>query len=875
MLNTVDDRSIIAANQAQDMLNVDITPGGRSVKKREGFSLDNTFSVSTSPIHGAYSFFDANGNQVRLWGQDVGLWASVSGATYVKVSTGTLNATWQCTDYLGFAYCVNSSRDMPIKTNGTTAGTTYQPTIPAGTMIASTPERLLVSGTLANPQRLYYSGASNLTDFTVGSQPSSSSYEDITAPGSALTHLAYIYGRWLWWKDQSLGFLIGTDQTNLQLVTVSNTIGTFDNEHVYDSGLTYFRANDSHFYTYDGSQLQRISRDITPTVLSANRRKSASWAQSSQTDFANGTIVPSPNLSTSISPGDVIVSSFTVTENSSTSWSAGTTSNTTVWVSSITLATNSAGTVNNPSFETSGGDFAGASWTNSNSNTFARSGSTPLVGCTGNPQAGSFYVYGQPGTGSSARMEVIDLNSNVLATGNITATGDCSYQQTTISDPGNSGKRVKFRLRVSATGSNCSGTPCYLTTNDSYIFGGSISVYGGKDGGNNWLFDNIQSGSSTITTGSFTSQAFDTSFTSSTVQATAFSYTANTTTPTFIVQHATSTNGSWATLLSTTSSNAVGNKFLRYVVTFPSVGSTDNALSSFNSITLLARSTGTYYSAVNNAPNITSWSNIGITDSIPGASTITYYSRASTSAFTVTSATPTWIVQAKNSNVAASTGTYFQLRADFRITAATETPSMSDFTFNWFEGSATDKMYGAYYNYAIWFSVSLGSTTTTNNRILRWDLLNQGWNVYDIPSNGFLLYNSSLYIGDSTVGRTYKFGGVNSDNNVAINSYWKSKEFFGSSPFQDEDIRQMSWYCAASSGTTLSVTYQVNESTQTTYSINLYDSTSNVIRSNRNLPQGTVANVFNVKIGDNSTNPAWNCFAGQYWYVTRPWNVKP
>lgn len=874
-LNTQLQPQAIATNQSPDMMNVDITQGGKSVKKREGLSLDNTFSVSTSPVHGAYKFFDSNGNEVRLWGQDAGLWGSVAGGTYVRVATGTFNATWQCTDYLGFAYCVTSARDTPVKTNGAVAGTSYQGTIPAGTMIASTPERLLVGNTAAAPNRLFYSGASNLTDFTLGSNLASSSYEDITAPGATLTHITYRYGKWLWWKDQSFGFFVGTDQVNLQNVTVSNTVGTLDNTDVWDEQLTYFRGSDSHFYSFDGSNLQRISYDITPTVLQANRRKSASWSQSSQLDFGTGAVTtnpPSLALSTAAVSGSVVTSSFSAIDTDSTTFVLGTGVNVNISTFSVKISTNNSGTISNNDFETAcvspvdsfGGNFMGCVT------------SCGTCACAVSPFSGSQYVRRATAGGTrltGAKVYLVDANTDATLTSQTFAcTSSCSgWTQATFTDTTYAGRRVKFAFGASDVLTTTS------TTKSSYVFPGQFTFYYRCDNtdaiNNNLSFDLVAGASSTITAGSYTSKTFDTAFSTSLAQAQA-SWTVSTSTPIFIVQQATGTSGPWTTVMTSTGTNAQVNRYLRYVSSFV-VSGIDDANTTLNDVTLIARSTGTYYSAVNNASNLTGWSSFGVGDYTTDGGSIAYFVRASTSPFTVLSSTPAWVSQIKNATVNTSTGTYFQMRADFFIQAATNTPRLDDFTFNWFEGNAADKMYGTYFNYAIWFAVSLGTTTTSNNRILRYDLVNQGWTIYDIATNGFLTYSNSLYIGDSTVGKTYRFGGVNSDNNVAISAYWKSKDFFNASPFVDEDIRTMSWFCARSSGTTLGVTYQINQSTSTSYNINLYDSRSNIIRHNRNMPQGTQANTFNVKLSDNSSNPAWECFAGQYMYVPKSWAVYP
>lgn len=847
----------IPAQNSPDLLNVDLASGGRSVRKRAGYSLDTTLTVSTSPVHGAYHFFDASGNDVRLWFNDIKVTASVNGAAYTTVlATATRNATWSCADYLGSAYCLDSAFDMPIKTDGTSAGTSYQSTIPLGSLIAGTADRLLVGATAANPSRIYYSGSATFTDFTLGTQNSSSSFEDITAPGSKLTHLAYHYGRWLWWKDQSFGFVIGTGQTDLQIVTVSNTIGTLDDTDIYDQGLTYFRGTDTHVYAYDGNILKRLSTDITPTVKSAGRRKANSWAQTSQTDWQAGSIVQTGTLSTTISIGDVTVSSWTDTDATAANFALGSHSNTQAVGNSVKLATDNTGSITNPDFESA---FSG-NWTGSGCSQ-ASSAHGPS-GCTVTPESGSFLA----ACGSFAQLFVLDTNNNVLFTSTPTVQNDCVWRQTTVTDSADVGKRVKIRIGTSPS--------VALTTSDSYIFSGSLTYWAANTANTATNFDNVQNGSSTITSGTFTSRVFDTSFSTSIVNVTGYNTTINTETPSFVIQHSTASTGPWATLTTFATTNVQSNRYLRYQESF-SVSSTQNALSTLDSVAIIARSTGTFYSAVNNAASLTSWNTFSVTDAANNG-TITYYTRSALNPFTILSSTPSWVAQTKNASVSASTGTYFQARADFAIDAATQTPTLSDLTFSWFEGTAADKMYGTYFDNAIWFSVSLGTAAATNNRVLRYDLLNQAWMLYDIPVSGFLVYNNQLYFGDPTAGKTYLFGNVTSDNGSSINAYWKSKPFFGDSPFTDKDLRMASWYVAAASGTTLTMTYTLNETTSTvTKTVNLYDARKSVIQHNWNFPLGSIGTNFNIQFGDTSSNPAWEVFGGAVSFVPRPWKVYP
>src|SRR6185436_12501983 len=92
-LNNQDNSATIPADKAQDLLNVDLSLGGRSVLKREGYGLANALSITTSPVHGTYIFFDATGNDVALSFNDTRMTASINGgAITVLFSSGPIGA---------------------------------------------------------------------------------------------------------------------------------------------------------------------------------------------------------------------------------------------------------------------------------------------------------------------------------------------------------------------------------------------------------------------------------------------------------------------------------------------------------------------------------------------------------------------------------------------------------------------------------------------------------------------------------------------------------------------------------------------------------------------------------------------------------------
>jgi len=155
-LNNTDNSFIIPANQSQDLLNVDLSDGAKSIKKRKGYATAFTLSNTVSPLHGIYTFYDSNGATVDLFFNGQNMNVSVSGTTpVVYFSTGPSGATYQCVDSAGFAYCANTSRANIIKVNSSTY-TMLTGFTSTGTMLAQTPERLVQSGFSTDPNAILF-----------------------------------------------------------------------------------------------------------------------------------------------------------------------------------------------------------------------------------------------------------------------------------------------------------------------------------------------------------------------------------------------------------------------------------------------------------------------------------------------------------------------------------------------------------------------------------------------------------------------------------------------------------------------------------------------------------------------------------------------
>jgi hypothetical protein len=462
-LNNNENSVIIDPTEAQDLLNVDVTPGGKSVKKRSGYGVYKALGTSQA-IHGGYHAFDGTGNDYQLWGSSTSLYGIVAGATPTQlVSSATLSSTWDCTDSQGSSYCVNSNRDAFIKTAGATISWF---TTPLGTMVEATPDRVIVAGVSGSPNTLYVSQSNTFTNFVTGANPTDAFTEVIASPGSKLTHIRWGCGKLLWWKDQSFGYFDFDDQFTAQVKTVSDTIGTFDNTSAIDpGGQVWFRGQDGHTWMYDCSNLSKQSIDLTPNIQASGKRVSNLWTQTTQADFQTGSIVPSNNLSTTISVGDVIVSSFGATENSSTQWNSGTSSNLSLGTSSMTLSVTN-GSIPNNGFESGNSNWTftngsvGTAVTGVNCTLSARSGTHMLQDIAASEPVGDTYTVALKTCSGTT------LNTTTF----VEADNSCTYTTRTLSSSGAVGKSVKIVLTNTTLATESAASDCFVNSGTNITF---------------------------------------------------------------------------------------------------------------------------------------------------------------------------------------------------------------------------------------------------------------------------------------------------------------------------------------------------------------------------------------------------------------------
>lgn len=884
-LNNSENSYIIPSNQAQDLLNVDITDGGKSIKKREGYGEAYELPITTSPGHGAFAFFNDNGSDVQLYFNDTYAVASVAGGAFTNlITSGTFGATYQCVDSQGDAYCVATDRQIPWFTDGATR--TELPEASTGTMIAVSRDRLAISGMSAYPNRIDFSKANDFTEWTIGGDPADPNQITITAPGSKITNLKYEFGRWVWFKSNSFGYILEADELiDWETVVVSNTIGTHDNASYYDNGILYFRGNDGHKYAWDGAYgVVKLSKDIEGTVNASQFRISNSWTQTSQSDFQSG-FFHEPTFITSTDTAGSLLRDYTkgsvvVDDDSSSDFSAGT------------------HTATNYGVFVSTGDADGEVFLD-----FAESEATKeqevVANGTSQHICDSTY-YGAVQFTASSSYVVTAIGVYVSRTG---TTGGMNVK--ILSDDSDSPGDVLDYIAASAPGTTPGMAKYSLSSPfDGTVDGGEkywiqLEPTGACDGSSNiisWHLNTLSSshrycfgstcqdsttapqyriyGRQRETSGDFLSQSFDTGLSSNTTSYAWGTLDVNQVldgqTITWQVQSSTD-NTTWSSLYGFDPGQVITTlpqrRYIRYKATLSGTPSKSPAIEDVR----IRYGSKTYDSDVNQAENITSWDAMTASGDDSGGS-FDYYIRSHPTVFRADSSTIAWTQLSDGDVPTVGTNSFFQFRAVLQIgTNGLADPRFDDFTLNWFEGNASEKAYVEKFEDAIWWAVASGDGQTTNNRILRFDLINRLWTVYDIPANGMLIRNNNLYFVSASTGVVYKFGDVDSDAGSSINAYWKSKDLFGIDPFVAKDYRNISIVAGQVMNSSVTVTYTLDGSSESSYEVDLESSTKSFIRHGKNLPQGSSGDTLSVQVGNNDADEPFEIFAIRYGFKEKAW----
>lgn len=851
-LHDSDASILIEDNEAQSLQDVDITESGSGIKKRSGYAQFQTVGTSTWAVRGGYFFKDASSNDTIVHTNNRSVYKSASGGTYSAfITTDTAGSYYDFTDSQGSIWRATSNNDEIASYNGTAV--TYYPNAPKGDQIEVMPDRMAISGSTTTPNTVYFSAAADFTDYTTGILENSAFTESFGLPGQKVTAIKYAFGQLMVWTKTTTSIWSGTNQYDGIIEDISKNIGTDQpNSIIEDNGLICWQAQDKHFYCYDGNTINKISRKISGSVQNFAGGSSKNATQTNQSDFSAGTLT---YVSAYISNGDVVLSTFTQTDSSTADFGAGTTSNTTVQSDRIYLSTNNANLLNN-SFEDGSVDNWTLSGSASQSTTFAQDGTKSIRLGRGASSSIIVTIDGVVGGGIPWSSFTLD-----------TWTQHCFTQV----DDAPAGDFTTIYLQDSSTSDG--------VTSDTYLSnGGQICFYFRRASGSPsyGYIDTTTGGRSSITSGTFTSQPFNTTFSSGAWLSSGANWTINGHAVSLQTQ-ASADASSWDTAVSWTTGTAptsAWKQYIRYVATISTGGTTNGtSLPYIDDVTFNARSgTGTFISSnINIGANITSWGNFSADQTLNNGG-ISYAIRTATTTAGLSSAS--WVTLTRDAQITASTGSYANVKATFTITSATHTPTMSAFTVNWNEGAVVRSFGTVDLDHRLMWAVGETGSAVTNATYI-YDQRFPAWLKYSIPFQAPARVDGSIYFGGASVGTVYNWPSGTNDNGSAITGFWKSKDFIVPDPFIEKDFISYGITAKAQAASNIDFIYTINTSSSITVNHLLTADVSgaSLRRVNSHFPSGKYGTFINIRFGNDDSDSPFEVYTLKYDYRPRAWRV--
>lgn len=800
-----------------------------SILRRNGYATYNaTPCTGMQSVRALFPFYATDGSQYLVIQSSGSMFSSKGDGlcTPIPGLAGlSLTAQMSCTQGLGYLWCTDGV-DPVFQTNVVTTATVAS--APIGKYIGFFRNRIVISNVNANLTSVYLSGELNGTDWSLPTVTLSTSPAIIRIngvnDGLGVKCLMGEYQNGFYiGRDYDLWVLQGYDLRDFSLRRVSDQIGCMDQNSTQEVNNALYWLSHRGVEQLTGTQINWASYPIDPTIKTIITAAGNSQSQTftSQSDWQAGNLTasgPGAPISATISPGNIVPSTWTITDQSSATVGA---------IYSFTSAT--SGSVSlaqiitvNPGFEN--GTFGG--WTATGG--FSIRPNIETANCPGNYSAG--ITTASMNSSLFANFRVYDGVSGAVLISKSAGFGS--------QVPCNFGTNIDVSTLTATTIKIGVESPDGSQTLISNSFNrpqGFVSIIGGKSG-NRFYFDLNQPYYSS--SGTYTSATFDTSFSTPVWGIFYSSYTASVPFDTrinFQVQTATSSSGVFTSAVSvSTGSNIVisSRRFIRYISTFssnPSELHLNGVTPLLGSVTLNAATTGYYITPCVTAIGNTGWGIFSVNAVTNGGSFTFYMSTSGVScAQAINPATANWTVVTPNSIPAITVSSYTAVRALFSVDVATQVPLINDITVNWNAGASRPPVASSNYQDKYWlFYTTSSAVGASNDHAVIFDQ-NQHWQLYDDQrAASAAIYLNSLYIGDAqATGTVYLMDTGSSDAGGNFNFAFTTPDMDGGDPLSPKQFSRAYVALSAPSATTdgaqLNCNYSLNGSS-TTYSLGTVD----------------------------------------------------
>ena len=747
---------------------LDVDADGIPVR-RKGYAKFNASALTnTQKVRGVWQFDDVNGNHYLV--------AVTSGAFYSSTGDGTFTAItglsgfssaldWNCTAVLGKFWCANGVTGFYW--DGTATATVSGIT---GNLIENFRNRVLVSGISGSAGTLLGSGELNGLDYTLPTVLNSTSPFSIKVggvnDGQGITCLMGTYNDvFIIGKRDSLWGLYGFSNEDFQLRELSRQVGCLENNSVQEkNGCLYWlsRRGQEKMCGYD---IQRISDPIRDqiAVIIDTAGNPVSVTDSSQQDWEAGNLSASgggAKMSATVSPGNLTVSSWSTIDTDFSSTSSYSSQIDTTTLPGRMLASDLS--LTNAGFETGSLTPWGASGFSLRSSPCDTSGNYGTYSAEANGTL----------TCGSAKLQVINGSTGDLIRESsvIMVGGASSCGATTIDVTTQTANTIKLRM-TDTTGTYSLTSPAILRPN------GTVSMHHRRPSpvSNICYFDTPNP--YYASTGTYISQAYDTTFSTPIWGAYSSSFSSGTvlTAATFGVQ-VSADAVTWDASVTPTSGSLLTNASKRYIRHSVAMTSTRNFGATYiDDVSLAATTTGYFISQCRNpGGSITAWGSLSCT-AIDPAATLSLFISTGGTCNSVTTATASFSAQANGSPIAVPVSQYVSYKAVFNSTATV----IQDCTIDWQNGATRPPVASAVYDDRYYIAYTSNTAAgAANDHIL---VLDRGdrWTIFDNHTCYSLsIYQRGLYCGDSgDTGRIYNLDTGTDDNGASFTAQIRTPAF--------------------------------------------------------------------------------------------------